>query len=260
MLAALFAALLLGQVSALGLAPVPDVRQLAPPPATRLAEIDVAKVKGTPVGVAWREDGTIYLRVQDKEHTRHYLITTVPALAVGQVDQTPEWAAAYWHWKGAEAAPGEPTVKLEIERRQDRSRTVNLPSAGEMAGISSTAAIAAGGGGEMGVSDAAALGAVATGYQSTIVTMRFKGHVVGEWSNEVPQPGLRLGWAPAGMGLLAFVDARGQLVISDKEGRLLPFGGSSEVLLPAWSTDGKRLAYLQKQKPTVYDLMVADIR
>lgn len=249
MLAILLAALI-AQASALGPAPVPDVRVLSAPSPKRLAEIDVAKVKGAPVAVAWHEDGTLYLQVQDKDHVRHYLITTVPALSVGQVDQAPAWASAYWDWKGAVEAPGDPTLKIDVDQHQDRMRMANMPSGG--IGAAGVGPGGAGGGGGN-------LGALSS-LQSKVFTLRFKGHVVGEWTNESPQPGVRIAWAPGGMGLLAFANEKDQLVLADREGRLLPLAGSLQALLPAWSLDGKRLAYLQKTSATTYELMVAEIQ
>jgi len=85
-----------------------------------------------------------------------------------------------------------------------------------------------------------------------IVTLRFKGQVVGEWTDEVPAPGARLGWAPAPMAMLAYVDADGRLFLLDGEGRKAPVPGVAHALLPAWSPDGKRLWSLQKKSRTVY--------
>ncbi len=120
-------------------APVADVRQLSVTEQKVIAEIDTNKVQGTPVGLAWRTDGTIYLRIQGKDKARHYQIVTVPRASVGQVDDLPQWAATYWSWKSAIVAPGDPTLKLEVEQRADRTRSVGGNSGGELAGMTSQA-------------------------------------------------------------------------------------------------------------------------
>jgi hypothetical protein len=256
MLTMLIAALLAQAAPAL--APVTDVRQLTLSEPKAIAEIDTVKVQGAPVGLAWNADGTIYLRVtQGKDKARHYQIATVPALSVGQSDGAPEWAAAYWNWKGAIIAPGDPTLKLDVEQRLDKTKSVNTPSGGALAGMSS--AVLPGSGGE-GMSESVAINAANNATAANVVTLRFKGQVVGEWVNENPQPGMRIGWAPAPMGLLAYADAEGHLLVTDREGRHVTIPGTKNVILPAWSMDGKQLVYLQKKSATLYTLMTAGLR
>ena len=131
-------------------------------------------------------------------------------------------------------------------------------SGGELAGMTSQA-LAGGSGGE-GMSGAAAINAINTSMAGQIVTLRFKGTVVGEWVNESPQPGMRIGWAPAPMTLLAYCDEQGRLTIVDRDGRKLPVTGTKNALLPAWSTDGRQLVFLQKQSNRLYSLVVATLR
>jgi hypothetical protein len=244
--------------AASALAPVPDVRQIAVSKPRAVAEIDTVKVQGLPVGLAWNKDGVVYLRVtQGKDKSRHYQIATVPSLSVGQTDGAPEWAANYWNWKSAITAPGDPTLKLEVEQRQDRSRATSVPSAGDAAGMASAALPSGSGEGQ---SQAVVALAAQSAVAANVVTLRLKGQVVGEWVNETPQPGMRLGWAPAPMGLLAYTDAEGRLLISDREGRHVTVEGTKSAVLPAWSLDGRQLIYLQKKGSTLYSLMIADVR
>jgi hypothetical protein len=257
MLTILMAALLAQAASAP--APVPDVRQLSVTEQKVIAEIDTNKVQGSPVGLAWSGDGTIYLRVaQGKDKARHYQITTVPSMSVSQSDAAPEWAASYWIWKSATIAPGDPTLKLDVEQREDKTRSVNTSSGAALAGMAS-AALPPVGGGE-GVSQAVVAAAANAAVAANVITLRFKGQVVGEWVNETPQPGIRLGWAPAPMALLAHTDAEGRLLISDREGRHVTIPGTKNVLLPAWSMDGRQLLFLQKKSATLYALVVAAVR
>jgi Tol biopolymer transport system component len=72
-------------------------------------------------------------------------------------------------------------------------------------------------------------------------------------------PGLMYGWAPAPLGALAYADDKGRLVIIDRMGHKLVVPGTSGVVLPAWSPDGKSIAYLQKKDKKKYALMVVEV-
>ncbi len=250
---------LVGQAPAARPAEVPDVRQLSVEAPKVLAEVDTAKVQGEPVGLAWNADGTIYLRVtQGKDKTRHYQIATVPAISVGQSDGAPAWAATYWTWKSGVVAPGDPSLKIDVDQRKVNLHSTNTSSGGDLGGVASSTVLGAGGGESM--SQSVATVAAATSITADVVTMSFKGQVVAEWMNETPQPGMRFGWAPAPMGVLAYTDPDGRLVLIDREGHRQIVPGALHALLPAWSLDGKRLLFLQKKGATLYLLMVATVR
>jgi hypothetical protein len=256
---AVLLAILMGQTAASQPPPgTGSAPRLTVAPPKVLVEIDTGKVGGEPVGLAWNADGTVYLRVaQGKDQARHYLIATSPSVSVGQSDGVPEWAAAYWARKSGLVAPDEPNLAITVESRQEKLKSVNTPSGGSLAGTAS-AALPGGSGGE-GVSQGVAVMAATTASMATVVTMRLHNQVVAEWMNENPQPGVRLGWAPAPMGVLAYVDAETRLVLIDRQGRKVTVPGSSKVLLPGWSVDGSQVIYLQKSGSKAYQLMVAAV-
>jgi hypothetical protein len=239
--------------------PVADARQLTLSEPKAILELDLKKLQGTPVGLALSTDGTVYLRLQAGGKAGHYQIAVSPAPSVGQIDQLPAWAATYWSWKSATVSPGDPALKIEVEQRADRTRSVGGNSGGEIAGMTS-AALPPGGGGGTGVSDGAAINAANTNMSGQIVTFRLKGQVVAEWSGEVPQPGMRIGWAPAPMGLLAFCDKDGRVHIADRSGHRATIPGTRGAMLPAWSIDGTQIVFLQKTKDRLYTLMAASVR
>jgi len=239
--------------------PVPDVRQLTISTPRVVAEIDTARAGGDPIGIAWSKDGTIYLRVvQDKGRVRHYQIVTTPELSIGQSDGVPEWAATYWNWKSAASAPDDPAFKLNIEQGKRSAASVN--AGGELAGVGSTAALAASGDVGGGTSEASAI--IAASSRSTVayVSVKWKDQVVGEWIDQQPQLGLKLAWAPAPMAVLAYVTSDGKLGLIDRAGHVMAVAGTRDAVLPAWSIDGQRISYLQKKSPKLYVLMVADVR
>jgi hypothetical protein len=255
---AVWLAILLSQVPLDKPAAVADVRQLTVAQPKVIAEIDTVKVEGDPIGLAWNADGVIYLRViHGKDAPRHYQIATKPSLSVGQSDGLPAWAATYWNWKSATVAPGDPALKIDVEQHEERKATVNTPSGGALAGMSA-AALTGDSGGE-GMSTSIAMAAANNSVVNGIVTLRFKGQVVGEWTNEVPRLGMRIGWAPAPMGVLAYTDAEGHLWLIDRGGHKTTVPGVNKALLPAWSLDGKQLLFLQKKGRTEYQLTVVKL-
>jgi Tol biopolymer transport system component len=46
----------------------------------------------------------------------------------------------------------------------------------------------------------------------------------------------------------------------DREGQKQQIDGTKNVILPAWSADGSKIAFLQKSGKNKYDLFVVDVR
>jgi hypothetical protein len=91
-------------------------------------------------------------------------------------------------------------------------------------------------------------------------TMVFKGAKIGEFVNSVIVPGLTYAWGPAGSNILAFAAVgSGKVTIIDASGKKRAVDGSRDALLPAWSQDGARLAWLQKEGRRTYHLYVAAV-
>ena len=51
----------------------------------------------------------------------------------------------------------------------------------------------------------------------------------------------------------------GPLIVLDENGRKQELNGTKTASLPAWSDDGKRIAWLERKERKKYDLMVAEI-
>jgi hypothetical protein len=51
-------------------------------------------------------------------------------------------------------------------------------------------------------------------------------------------------WGPEASGAIAFVDSNGRLVLLDQHKHKQTVQGVKDGLLPAWSTDGARLAWV----------------
>jgi len=64
---------------------------------------------------------------------------------------------------------------------------------------------------------------------------------------------------PTGSGLIVFTPPDGKLVLMDSESRKLEVAGAKSAYLPAWTTDGKRIAYLEKSGRKKFLLRVVDV-
>ena len=166
-----------------------------------LVEVDAAKLKGEPIRLAWgAEQEEFYLRWTEtdrfgNERTSHLLVgpnSTTPAPADGQ----PPWAATYWFWKSASAAPGVPDMKFDLETRQQmKTATGTVRDDGE--GMHNTVA-----------KGAPELTDANQAQKVTTTTITLKGQLIVESVNKAVVPGMTFGWAPSPMGVLAFVDAQ----------------------------------------------------
>jgi Tol biopolymer transport system component len=91
--------------------------------------------------------------------------------------------------------------------------------------------------------------------------MRLAGETVGEFVNSVIVPGLTFGWGPKGSTVIAYAAQKsGRVVVMDAKGSKQEVAGSKDAILPAWSPDGSRLAWLQKDGKKKYELRIAKTR
>jgi hypothetical protein len=194
--------------------------------------IDAAKVKGAPVCLALTEDGSVFLRTTETDRSGNErainYVAASPDAPFAKVDAAPDWSTAYWTWKAGSSAPGLPQMKFESE---STTAGVLVPRSDSEAS-----------------------------YQNvTKTTMKLKGQVIFEGESHLLVPGATFGWSPAPLGALAFVDAKKQLVVLDREGQVKGIDGAIDVLLPGWTDDGRRIFYLQKRDPKRFALMVVDV-
>jgi hypothetical protein len=236
-----------------------DARQLALSAPRAVVEIDTGKLKGELARLAWSADGEeFYVQTVDRDGrgvvktARHYVVS-VASKNVKSVGEEPTWASKYWSWKSAQASPGAATLKIAVDQRQESVRSTSSPTGGDLA---------KGGGADplAGSTLGDVANAVSNTQLKTVFALKLKGETIGEWVNEAVVPGVTFGWAPAPMRALAFTKRDGgPLIVLDESGHKQELSGAKAAFLPAWSDDGKRIAWLERKDRRKYDLMVAEI-
>lgn len=237
------------------------------PPAERIKlttspeiEINLSTLKGTLVRqLAWSPDATeLYLMTYEPNRDAsikeafHFIIPLSNG-APKRVDVQPPWAVEYWKWKSDRTAPGDPSLAIEVLQEKRRQNAVALPMGGELARGGTSGA------GTTGLSQEEALDAARAMRNDDVYSLKLKGEVVGEWVNHPIVPGLTFGWGPDKSGLIAFAErSSGRLVLMDKQGKQR-VDDTKNVSVPAWTTDGSKLAYLEGRGRGRFALLVATV-
>jgi hypothetical protein len=86
------------------------------------------------------------------------------------------------------------------------------------------------------------------------------GKVIASAVNGRVSPGRTFAWAPAPLALVAFVSDKHKLMLMTPDGRTRELKGPKKPTVPAWSEDGRRLAWAQQTGSGAYTLKVVDIR
>jgi hypothetical protein len=225
-----------------------------------VAQIDLSKMNGKLVRqLAWSTDNTeLYLQTfTEDQHALpkdvyHYV---VPASGgeFKKVAAEPDWAIAYWSWKSGQTAPDDAAFKIEIST----DKHLNSPTAMPMGGDFARGGTDGSGAGGASVSSVTAAAQGST--NDTVYTMRLKNEVVGEWVNHAIMPGLTFGWGPKGTHLIAYADKEGRLVVMDSTGAKQRIESTKSVVLPAFTADAMKIAYLEGRGRNKYALVVATV-
>jgi hypothetical protein len=231
------------------------------PSVTHQFELGKNGVKGSRLErLAWSPDrNELYLMTYDPnkdatiKQAFHYVMQVATG-AMKSVEGAPPWVETYWSWKSDRSAPGEPTLSITVAQDRKRAETgVATPMGGDLArgGTSDTTGLASG----------TAIDASRGMEFQNVYTLTLNGETIGEWINHRIQPGLTFSWGPKSSGLIAFAEkGGGKLVIMDRTGKKQTIGGTKGVLLPAWTDDGAKMAYLETRGKNKYAVIIADVK
>jgi len=219
-------------------------------PAT-VAELDLGKLQGELRQISWSADGS-QLYVQTITHANgtdiplHYLVTLADR-AVKKVLLQPDWAKEYWTFKSDRSAPGIPSIVIAVDQG------MGVKGGGELIGV--------GGGSRFEPTTMTPNNVQINGGTpgELITRLLLYGQIVSEFVDQDFVPGLMFGWGPNGTGAIAFTDRDGRLSLLDGNSHKQTITGVKDATLPAWSTDGKRLAYARKTGRKKYSLIVVPL-
>ena len=222
-----------------------------------VSTIDTGKLKGEPTQLGWSADGTqLYLQTSERDSqgmvtSPRFFVMSVTAGKPEPVSAAPEWATEYWTWKSNKFAPGSTTFGIEVKQDDRKTSSTNSPMGGDLA----RGGVDAGSGGTT-------AGDVATRAQNTqtqrVFSLSLKGETVGEFVNQQFLPGYTFGWSPRDH-MVAYGNASGRLAVMDENGNKQQVESTKNVILPAWSPDGTKIAFLQKAGKNKYELYVVTV-
>ena len=238
-------------------APSAKTAQVSAP--TQVSTIDAGKLKGEPIQLGWSPDGTkLFLQTAGRDkvgmiaNPRFYLMSASDGKPE-PVDTPPAWAAEYWAWKAGQFAPGSKTYGIDLKEDYRTVAAISSPMGGALA---KGGADTSGGGGTT-AEDVANRAQQAQ--KLRVVTLAVKGETVGESVGLQFQPGYTFSWSPAALAMMAYGNQSGRLAVMDRQGQKQEVGGTKNVILPAWSNDGSKIAFLQKAGKNKYDLFIATV-
>lgn len=244
-------------VLAIASAPQAPARDAASLTFSAPSSVAQLKIKGQPTQLAWSDDGTqLYVltgertRIGTMNNPRHYVLQITDA-KTKSIDAPPTWASEYYQWKSNKWAPGDHSLVISIEDQQKRNTITSTPMGGDLA---------RGGTSSAGTSTDEAINVAMNSQMQHIITLRLNGEQVGKYVDMQFIPGYTFGWAPESAGtLIAYVNDEERLSVMDGQGHKKDVDGTKHVLVPAWSPDGSKIAYLEKDGKK-YNLFVVDVQ
>ena len=224
------------------------------------SKVVTVEVKGEPTRLSWSADGA-QLAIQTSErddkgmtkNPRYYLIATSDG-KVSNGDSSPAWAEKYWAWKSNQYTPWSPTLAIDPKSDMKTVSSTSAPMGGSLAKGSPSGDPNGGG------TTADEVASHKMNSQTlTVVTLTLMGETVGYFEGVQFIPGYTFGWAPKELASIAYVNTSGRLAVMDKDGNKQQVESTKGVLLPAWSVDGAKIAFLQKAGKNKYDLYLAPV-
>jgi hypothetical protein len=233
-----------------------DVAALKIGPPTPVVELDMGRLRGDLRQVGWSPDGE-WLYIQTAEGSAqspkiHHYGVAITGAALRSLDVEPDWAEHYWAFKSDRSAPGIGSLVIDVEQKIETIKAGTGP-----AGALDRSSSPAGGGNVM---DTENLSKATDQYQkANVVRLKLLDETVSEFVNEPPVPGAMFSWGPVKSGAIAFTDRDGRLTLLDQHKHKHAVSNVKDARFPAWTLDGTRLAWVQRNGRKKYTLMYATV-
>lgn len=180
---------------------------------------------------------------------RHYTVAASGG-AVESIDMQPDWASVFWAFKSDRAAPGLGWLMIDLEQKLETLK-YGTGSSGAADGVNLAA-----GGPTVSAND---IDREAQRQSQRVFRLTLLDETISQFVNQQPIPGLTFGWGPEKSGAIAFTDVDGRLILFDQKKRKRTVAGARDALLPAWTLDGTRLAWVQKSGRKKYAIVTAAV-
>ena len=245
------AALTLAAAPIIAAPPTPIVTLTAP---ATWADVDTSAVKGRPARLAWSDDrATLYLQTVEGETQQtlkfHHYLVHKGGKPVG-IDVQPKSVAAYWKWKSAKTFVGDLSLRIDVDSRTEVLDNLNGVGANKSVYLTDS---------PIGLTGQALTLAKQSGGKRVVNRLLFKGHVIGEFVDELIVPGYTFSWSPEELRLIVYRAQSGRLTIMDDGGMTETIAETKDVLLPAWSDDGAAIAYVERGRGSRFSIRVVEI-
>jgi len=224
----------------------------------KVATLDAGKLKGEPTQLSWSADGSQFaLQTSERDKTgmvknpRVYLVSASDG-AITPAAASPDWADKYWTWKSNKFTPWSASIGIDVKSEQKTVSSTAAPMGGSLAKGGSS------GDPNSGTTAEDVASQKSQSQTLNVVTLTLLGETIGSFEGVQFLPGYTFGWAPKEMAAIAYVNGAGRLAVMDKDGAKQQIDGTKGVILPAWSTDGSKIAFLQKAGKK-YELYVAPV-
>src|SRR5262245_54070858 len=222
---------------------------------TQIVELDLGKLKGELRQIGWSPDATrLYIQTADgnpqSPKLHHYWVAREGG-AVLSVDAQPDWAQQYWAIKSDRSAPGIGSLMIDLEQKLETLKV----GTGQAGALDREA-----GGHDVNDGNIEPLAKGNDQNQKhNIFRLKLLDETVSEFVNERPIPGLMFSWGPERSGAIAFTDRDGRLMLLDQQKHKRTIAAAKDATLPAWTTDGTRLAWVQKSGRRKLTLVYATV-
>jgi hypothetical protein len=217
-------------------------------------DLDTRAVKGRPARLAWSDDrATLYLQTVEGETQQtlrfhHYLVQNGGKPVA--LDTQPKWVEAYWKWKSAKTFAWDSSLRIDVDSRKEVLDNLNGIGANKAAYLTDS---------PIGLTGQELTLSKQSGGTRVVNRLMLKGHVVGEFVDQMIVPGYTFSWSPEELRLIVYRAQSGRLTIMDDTGRTEAVAETKDVLLPAWSDDGAAIAYLEHTHGSHFLVRVVEV-